>query len=650
MIQPIANDVPPSKRTPAQLLRSGILLGYALLIVAGVIARGSSNARQLLSGGGLMIASLMAAWSCFVAWRSLTQRARVIWLLLGSASLLAAISYAAGVMGAADSSSDWVHAFWLLSFVLILAAMIAAIQQTEGARTRETMLDSALVVTTAALMVSRWAPGAHGAFGRDSNVTIFLMFAAPSIAVALLFFTVVLMTYPKRVMARRASLGIAGASISLALSTLPQARTSATCCYAGQWSTFAAIGVWVFIAYGALSAWHSGELQVQPRARERLRQFIAPTVAIVLAAVSIEAALNPPLGRGTALALGVLGALVALRLTELLVATRTLSTDRRELVQTRALVEVGQALAGKNDLDSTLNVVTEWTMRVLNARAATVELLSADEKSLVLRAASGLPGHAIGMTFPVDSSFTGWVLQNGKPRVASDPRRDPTLSPESLAFLDGSPLAAVPLRYRERLLGVLTAVGNRPFEGDDLELLSAFANQTAIALEDARLFEQVRALSVTDPLTGLANRRQLDRELMREFSAAQRGRKLVAVMLDLDEFKQHNDKHGHVAGDEALRRLAISLQSETRTMNLAARYGGDEFFALLADGDVAGAEVFVQRVRIRFRELMEEAGWPVLNVSAGIAEFDPSMETPEDLLLAADRALYVSKFDVDVSA
>jgi GAF domain-containing protein len=69
----------------------------------------------------------------------------------------------------------------------------------------------------------------------------------------------------------------------------------------------------------------------------------------------------------------------------------------------------------------------------------------------------------------------------------------------------------MPLRYRDQVLGVLSCVGNRPFDAADLDLLRAFASQTALALEDARLFEQVRALSVTDPLTGLANRRQLDR-------------------------------------------------------------------------------------------------------------------------------------------
>jgi diguanylate cyclase (GGDEF)-like protein len=399
---------------------------------------------------------------------------------------------------------------------------------------------------------------------------------------------------------------------------------------------------------GSSSAWAAGELSVPPPTRERLRQLVAPGVAIVLAAISLEAGLHPPLEPKTGVALGVLGALVALRLTELLEATRMQVTERRELAQTRALVEVSRALAGKNDLDATLQIVTRWAAKVLNARAAAVELLSSDSQTLILRAAYGLPDHAVGMEFPLEGSFTGWVILNGEARVTANSKEDPHITRDSAKFLGESAVAAMPLRYRDRLLGVLSCVGNRPFDAADLDLLRAFASQTALALEDARLFEQVRALSVTDPLTGLANRRQLDRELTREFAAAQRGRKLAAVMFDLDDFKQLNDKHGHIAGDEALRLFGEAIRSMTRTMNLAARYGGDEFLALLADADANGAEIFVARVTERFQQMLSETGSPVIHVSAGIAEYTIDMIRPEDLIIAADRALYIAKEGADI--
>ncbi|HEX6062623.1 MAG TPA: GGDEF domain-containing protein, partial [Longimicrobiales bacterium] len=143
--------------------------------------------------------------------------------------------------------------------------------------------------------------------------------------------------------------------------------------------------------------------------------------------------------------------------------------------------------------------------------------------------------------------------------------------------------------------------------------------------------------------------RRLDRELEREFAAARRGRKLVAVMFDLDSFKQHNDRYGHLAGDRVLKHFGDALIACTRAMNMAARFGGDEFFALLADGDRAGAQVFVDRVRARFEKTMREAGNPLLHVSAGIAEFKPDMNSPNELVEAADRALYISKSEGDAS-
>src|SRR5690606_20433581 len=135
----------------------------------------------------------------------------------------------------------------------------------------------------------------------------------------------------------------------------------------------------------------------------------------------------------------------------------------------------------------------------------------------------------------------------------------------------------------------------------------------------------VRALSLTDPLTGLANRRQLARDLNREFAAAVRGRRLIAVIFDLDNFKEYNDRYGHPAGDEVLRLFGQALAAETRAMNLAARYGGDEFVALLADTTPEGTEIFIERVAARFRESMDQLGHMMLTISAGYAEYSSAI-------------------------
>lgn len=645
-----AATVPVRKDTLARYLGGGVLGMYVLILAIGLLFWQSESTRGLLSGPVLLSASLAATVVCAAAWRALAGPDRRIWLLFGISAALATLSHIAEAAPGAASRLTAIHALWLSSYGMLLSAVVIAVHNRERGRRTELALDLALVLTAATVVVVRWAPGARFALDTNSIGILALLIFGPVVALTASLFVAVLVTSEREPRYSPKMLAMAGAIGCFFITSMPQIISGKPCCHAGSPTTLAAIGTWAFVAFGAASAWITRDNEPLWEARERLRQFVAPTVALVLAAISLHAAIGGPLGRHTALALGVLGALVALRLTELLNATRLQVSERRELAQTRALVEVSRALAGKNDLDSTLRIVTKWAVRVLNARAASVELLSNDATMLVLRASEGLPEEAVGMKFPVESSYSGWVIINGEARVTTNAARDPFLTPESLKLLGDSPLAAMPLRYRERLLGVLTCIGSRPFDAEDLDLLRAFANQTALALEDARLFEQVRALSVTDPLTGLANRRQLERELTREFAAAQRGRRLVAVMFDLDDFKQHNDKYGHVAGDDALRHFAEALQSTMRTMNFAARYGGDEFFALLADAETKGAEVFITRVKDRFHRSMDAAGFPTLQVSAGMAEYTDEMKTPEDLITAADRALYVAKFEADVSA
>jgi diguanylate cyclase (GGDEF)-like protein len=201
----------------------------------------------------------------------------------------------------------------------------------------------------------------------------------------------------------------------------------------------------------------------------------------------------------------------------------------------------------------------------------------------------------------------------------------------------------VPLLQGDRLIGVL-AVGPFLDEQPDparLAVLGRMAPLAASALENARLHAEVRRLSLTDPLVQLPNRRQLDLFLNREFAAAQRGRPLFLVLFDLDRFKAYNDTHGHRPGDVALIRFADILRGETRAMNLAARYGGEEFAVVLAGTNQAGAQAYAERVRRRVVSEFHDT----LTVSAGVAECLSTMESPIDLVVAADRALYRAKLE-----
>ena len=160
-------------------------------------------------------------------------------------------------------------------------------------------------------------------------------------------------------------------------------------------------------------------------------------------------------------------------------------------------------------------------------------------------------------------------------------------------------------------------------------------------LDQARLFEQVRTMAVTDPLTGLANYRRLISVLEAELDRSRRTqRPFSVVLLDMDGLKIINDQYGHLTGSRALVRIAKILRNHSRAIDTAARYGGDEFALVLPE---AGKDIS-SRVVARIRErLSAEPEHPALAVSAGVAAFPEDGDTPEKLLGAADRALYAMK-------
>ena len=627
----------------ARIVSAGVLILYVAVVALALVLRANPISNEFSSAAALFVATFLAAVVCLSAWQILPREVKLPWMLFGTASLFGVIAHGGYGLANAAAQTSVSHISWLATYVFYVLGLVVIIQQSERGRWVELGMDVLLVVGAASVVILRWAPGLAMVVGEAPSAELLLLAVGPVAALCAGLLTVVVLASPPATLPRHSAFALAAATVALALTAVPQAMAGSACCHPDSPTTLAAVGMWVFLMFAGGSALAAEGRGVIVPQGERLRMFVAPTVAVVLAIVAIDASVNAPLGRATAIAFSVLTVLLALRLNQLLLSTRTLVAERRELAHTRALIEVGRALAGEHDLDTTLRTVTESAQKVLNAKAAVIELLSPDKEELILRAASGMPASVVGLTFPLENTFTGWIVQTGEMRVATNAGNDPFIGPTSAAIVGREPLAGVPLRYRERILGVLACVGSRPFDANDLELLRAFASQAAIAIEDAQLFAQVRELSVTDALTGLANRRRLDRELPREFAAARRGRRLVAVMFDLDDFKQHNDRYGHLAGDRALRHFAEALSGSTRAMNLAARYGGDEFFALLADADRAGAQLFVQRVRERYDQAMRSSGNPTLCVSAGIAEFTNDMESPAELIEAADRALYISK-------
>ncbi|HZA57862.1 MAG TPA: GGDEF domain-containing protein [Solirubrobacterales bacterium] len=178
-------------------------------------------------------------------------------------------------------------------------------------------------------------------------------------------------------------------------------------------------------------------------------------------------------------------------------------------------------------------------------------------------------------------------------------------------------------------------------------LIVAFVLAYLLARALTGLHTRVAEQAVTDPLTGLWNRRRLDQLMRDEVDRSMRfGHQLSVLVVDVDDFKRINDDHGHLAGDEVLRRIADVVRATIRSIDLGARYGGDELAVLLIETGAEGAETLAERLRTKVREagICRADGEPLqLSISVGVATLPDAATDPEDLMNAADQALLLGK-------
>ena len=617
----------------------------------------AGSSLHLLHSVILAAASLSAATGSLAARRAAPPDGRRPWSCFAGAALASFAGYVAWglekLVSGLEPGFPSVPLCLLLLFHPLFAFGTAHLLQPSrnSSAAIESALDTGLVLIAALILLFAPLVAPFGGIAPARSVGLLALLLWQLGSLVSLSFAALLFVSREVALPGRVAAGLGGSAALLSVGDVLVAPGALSALQSPAWPPFLLwLGGWTLLAvsgFAAARAHHLPTLGTPDLLVARLRRAIVPGATLFLGGLAISVAIREKAGLGTAIAIGALSLLLAVRTGYALHAAERRLHERRQLTHTRAMVELSHALAGATELHRTLQLVAVWASQLLSARSAAIELLSEDGQTLELHAVVGQPAHLRGLRFSVDRSFTGWVVRHGRTRATRDAATDPYLDPQSLPFTGHTPLAAAPLRFRNRVLGALVVwQRGRPFDAEELELLGALADQAAIAIENARLFEQVRTLSLTDPLTGLANRRHLERDLAREFAAAQRGRKLVAVLFDMDGFKPFNDRCGHLAGDEALRTFGRILATETRAMNLAARYGGDEFAVLLADCTREGAEIFARRICERFAEEVASAGLGTLTVSAGVAEYTPDMQAPEDLIAAADRALYQAKAQV----
>jgi len=186
--------------------------------------------------------------------------------------------------------------------------------------------------------------------------------------------------------------------------------------------------------------------------------------------------------------------------------------------------------------------------------------------------------------------------------------------------------------------------GDPPLDEASSDLLECLSGAMASGLDNASEWQRLEDLAMTDALTSIPNYRYLQKNLATELERARRyGEVFTIVMVDVDNLKQYNAAHGHLAGSEVLRQLAALLRHELRATDTVAKYGGDEFLLILPRTEAMGGLALSERIRKRICDTLEGRGHETLSASFGVASFPIDGCDCESLIASADRVLYEAK-------
>jgi len=302
-----------------------------------------------------------------------------------------------------------------------------------------------------------------------------------------------------------------------------------------------------------------------------------------------------------------------------------------------------------HDLPDVLQTIVEQAAQLLNATSGGLYLCDPERQEVRCVVSYNTPRDYIGTILKYGQGAAGTVAQTEKPLTIDDYR---TWGGRSGAFEKEQPFSAVlsvPMFWHGQVTGVIHVLHNvetRRFTGSDLELLSLFANHAASATENARLFAEVQNLAITDPLTGLYNRRGLFEMGRIEFARTRRfGRPFACMMLDIDRFKRVNDMYSHPIGDQVLQALAKHCQSSVREIDLIGRYGGEEFIFLMPETNLEVTKEIAERLRRTIANMLipTDKGELSVTVSLGVAMYDENTLDLETMIARSDQAMYVAK-------
>jgi diguanylate cyclase (GGDEF)-like protein/putative nucleotidyltransferase with HDIG domain len=315
-----------------------------------------------------------------------------------------------------------------------------------------------------------------------------------------------------------------------------------------------------------------------------------------------------------------------------------------------ALYEIAQAMGTSLGVSDTMGLISAKLSNLVPFSCTALFVYDEDHEVLRCRFATGTDAEIIQqVAVPNGEGLTGWVARNRQPVVNARPSADFEAAGLNAVSSTLQSALVCPLLFNGRFIGTLSVYHVEPdfYRDDHRRLLDRVSEQAAAVINNSMVFEQTQEDSLTDPLTGLPNTRFLFMHLTRELARAQRlGSEVALMVMDLDNFKDINDQHGHHTGDRALCEVARVLRAAIRPYDICVRYAGDEFIVVLSGCNIEEANQKRHELQKEVDEVYFEArpGKRLrLGISVGVAVFPRDGEPYEEIVAIADTRMYLDK-------
>ncbi len=306
-----------------------------------------------------------------------------------------------------------------------------------------------------------------------------------------------------------------------------------------------------------------------------------------------------------------------------------------------------EVIRAGEDLEYIYHSIHNAASELMLVEAFVISLLDETEQFIDGAYLIDRAGREQNIRIPLGEGMSGTVIQTGQTILETDILARPEFKGEHFGHQDQvRSIVAVPFSIGNKVIGMLSAQAYLPnaYGQEELELLQQLAAQAGVAIQNARLLKRMDHLANTDSMTSLFNRRAFDTSLAAEIHRAKRyGYPLALLIMDIDDFKQFNDRYGHSRGDLHLRQIGSLITNSVRESDIVARIGGEEFSVILPHTTCLGAVELAERIRMNVENAFKDKFIAGGTISIGVAEFPRDGENPGTLFDAADQVMFQAK-------